>query len=127
MEDRKIHDLKILPEYFEAVLTGDKTFEVRINDRDYKVDDFVILNEWTNDEGYTGRKILKRISYILNGGQYGIGEIYCVFGLKSVSISCKSCIYKTYISDKKILCNKHHSTFSSDSGNCSEGFPQELL
>lgn len=31
-----IHELKILPEYFEAVVSGDKRFEIRKNDRNYE-------------------------------------------------------------------------------------------
>ena len=35
-----IHALKTLPEYFEAVLENKKTFELRKNDRDFKVGDY---------------------------------------------------------------------------------------
>lgn len=59
-----VHELKTLPEYFEAVKNGTKTFEVRYNDRDYKVGDTLILKEW--DEEYTGRKITCEVSYILD-------------------------------------------------------------
>lgn len=38
-----IHELKILPEYFEAVTSGRKQFEIRKNDRDFKVGDQLIL------------------------------------------------------------------------------------
>lgn len=34
-----IHELKILPEYYEEVKCGNKNFELRKNDRDYKVYD----------------------------------------------------------------------------------------
>ena len=37
----KIHELKTLPEYFDAVFMGKKNFEIRKNDRDYKVGDYV--------------------------------------------------------------------------------------
>lgn len=40
------HDLKLSEEFFEAVWNGSKTFEVRINDRDYKNGDKARLNEW---------------------------------------------------------------------------------
>jgi hypothetical protein len=60
------HTLKILPEYFEAVLQGRKTFEVRNNDRDYKESDMVLLMEFDGKEtGYTGRSKLFMIGYIL--------------------------------------------------------------
>lgn len=60
-----IHELKTLPEYFEAVRKGDKTFELRKNDRDFKVGDHLALNEW-DGEKYTGRALLAKITYMLN-------------------------------------------------------------
>jgi len=48
-----IHELKIAPEYMRAVICGQKTAESRINDRDFKVNDHLILREWEN-EAYTG-------------------------------------------------------------------------
>ena len=38
---RKLHYLKILEEFADAVLTGDKTFELRYNDRNYKTGDLI--------------------------------------------------------------------------------------
>lgn len=40
-----IHELKILHEYFEAVTSGRKQFEIRKNDRGFKVGDQLILCE----------------------------------------------------------------------------------
>jgi ASC-1-like (ASCH) protein len=37
------HELKIHPEYFEAVRNGDKTFHLCQGDREYKVGDTLIL------------------------------------------------------------------------------------
>lgn len=49
----KTHDLKILPEYFEAVTSGMKTFELRKDDRGFATGDHVVLWEW--DGEYTHR------------------------------------------------------------------------
>lgn len=60
-----IHALKTLPEYFEAVRQNEKTFELRKNDRDFKVGDYLALNEW-DGEKYTGRSQLVKVRYILD-------------------------------------------------------------
>jgi hypothetical protein len=62
------HYLKVLPEFFEAILKGDKTFEVRKNDRDYKRGDLLYLQEW--DGEFTGRKIIVSIPYILDDRRF---------------------------------------------------------
>lgn len=57
---------KIWPEYFDLVSSGKKKFEMRLNDFDVKEGDTLILEEWdpkTNE--YTGRKIEKKVSFIL--------------------------------------------------------------
>lgn len=40
-----IHRLKILPEYFEAQKNKVKTFEIRKNDRNFKIGDRLMLYE----------------------------------------------------------------------------------
>lgn len=86
----KVHELKILNEYFVPVLTGKKCFEIRKNDRDYKVGDVLILREWIpnlvfngeNQAGnYTGRKVCRVITYIFNGGNYGVSEDTVILGI----------------------------------------------
>lgn len=39
-----IHQLKILNRYYQRVLRGEKTAEVRVNDRDFQTGDLVWLN-----------------------------------------------------------------------------------
>jgi hypothetical protein len=41
-----IHKIKIMPEYFKAVLEGRKPFEIRNNDRHYQEGDIAVLQEW---------------------------------------------------------------------------------
>lgn len=43
---RRVHELKIWPQYYARVANGSKTFEIRHNDRDYQSGDKVILREW---------------------------------------------------------------------------------
>lgn len=53
------------PEYFQAILNGKKTYELRLADFECKEDDILILKEWSPDtKKYTGRKIEKIVTYI---------------------------------------------------------------
>ena len=62
----KIHDLKSWPEFFGPVLEGRKTFELRKNDRNFKVGDILWLREWEPlTAKYSGREIRKRITYMM--------------------------------------------------------------
>lgn len=88
------HELKTWPPYFEAVLEGRKTFEIRRDDRGFGVGDTLLLKEWDprgsfTDFGgrYTLREIRCRVVYIVHGGQFGLSEHTCVMAIKLIS-SC---------------------------------------
>ncbi|MEM5599315.1 DUF3850 domain-containing protein [Niallia circulans] len=50
------HFLKIQPQYFEEVRNGNKSFEIRKNDRDFKVGDTLYLQEYNPlEQEYTGK------------------------------------------------------------------------
>ena len=78
----KHHYLKILPDYYDHVKSGDKTFEVRLNDRDYQVNDVLHLQEFMNGE-YTGRELVKVVSYILNNPKY-CKEDYVIMSIQNM-------------------------------------------
>lgn len=78
-----IHKLKIIPEFFEKVVSGEKNFECRYNDRDFKVGDFLLLLEWSNElPGYTGKYIFKKVDYILTDTFQGLRSGYVIMSLK---------------------------------------------
>lgn len=81
--DRKpvIHELKILPKYFDEVQSLNKQFELRKDDRDYRVGDLILLKEFENGH-YTGRECgCFDITYILrNCPEYGLADGYCILG-----------------------------------------------
>lgn len=68
---REIHK-KISPEYFEAILSGEKTFEYRVNDFTCKPGDILVLDEYKYTKGQgttesrqpTGRSIRKKVGYV---------------------------------------------------------------
>lgn len=82
----KIHELKILPEYFEAVLCGDKRFEIRKNDRNFQRGDFLRLKEW-DGERYTGEQVDVLVRYVLDGeagSKYGLDKDYCILSIDTM-------------------------------------------
>ncbi|MEB4784825.1 DUF3850 domain-containing protein [Paenibacillus jamilae] len=75
------HELKIWPEYFQAVWDGTKPFEVRKNDRAYQVGDMLVLLEWDPVKNeWTGSGICKRVTYILDNPNF-VKEGYVIIGL----------------------------------------------
>lgn len=68
----RTHNLKCHPEYFKCIITGEKKFEVRKNDRDFQPGDLLNLQEYDPADGFTGREILTKTNYILFGGKFGI-------------------------------------------------------
>lgn len=91
------HELKCVKRFFSDVATGQKPFEVRINDRDYRVGDMLWLREGDffyvgviNDEPeyawqYTDRSCVKEVTYVLTHEMFeGVRNGYVVLGLKGV-------------------------------------------
>jgi len=77
------HELKVWMPYFQCIEEGSKNFELRYNDRNYKVGDVLRLQEWNQYENeYTGRTINKQIVYILEGGKFGLEKGYVIMQLK---------------------------------------------
>lgn len=105
---QQTHHLKLDKYYWDAVKSGDKPFEVRRNDRGFQKGDRLCFHKYdcSDDNGghpccYEGRyiqtirnyetrtkeegesdKLFAEITYILTGGQYGIGPGYVVMGIK---------------------------------------------
>lgn len=61
----KQHELKTWSYYFERILDGTKTFEIRRNDRDFRVGDVLWLRESVEGRaGFTGRSLQKRVVFM---------------------------------------------------------------
>lgn len=79
-----VHYLKIWPSYFKDVKSGIKPFEVRKNDRDYKVGDTLILEEFNPDtKTCTGAWAPREITYKLDDTQF-VKEGFVILGLKEI-------------------------------------------
>jgi len=75
-EQERVHELKVWPEFFAQVVAGRKRFEIRPDDRGFKVGDEVKLREWDPKcykedvpFGYTGSECSVRVTYITDFGQ----------------------------------------------------------
>lgn len=83
----QIHNLKSWRWAYEAVVTkGDKTFEIRKNDRSFSVGDVVIFWEVNGQGVETGVKSKPFIiTYLLTDDQFpdGLKEGYCAFGIEA--------------------------------------------
>jgi ASC-1-like (ASCH) protein len=90
-----VHELNTWPEYLNAIMGGRKRFEVRVNDRNFKIGDRLLLREYIRPErkslklrhdGYfTQRWARCEITYIMPGGQFGLQEGWCVLSIKLLS------------------------------------------
>lgn len=89
------HELKTLADYWDALASGEKNFEVRRDDRGFQKGDLLTLVrvEW-REHGSGGKRLVettfcgrarvlnRKITYVLTGGQFGIEPGYVVLGLK---------------------------------------------
>lgn len=73
------HELKILPEYYNQVIVGNKNWELRKNDRCFKVGDLIVIREWVED--YTGRLLVGHVKFILEN-YAGIESGYCILSIE---------------------------------------------
>lgn len=63
-----IHELKTWSDFFGPLLRGEKSFEIRLDDRGFRVGDQLLLREWSRlREEYSGRQILVNVNYIIQG------------------------------------------------------------
>ena len=79
----RIHEIKLERTFQDAIVCGDKCFEVRYNDRGYQKGDRVKfkVNDRRNVVEPLDNKIYE-ITFVLSG--WGIKENYVVFGIKEV-------------------------------------------
>jgi hypothetical protein len=92
------HDLKVWSGFYDSLLTGEKTFEVRRNDRNFQVGDVLRLREFIADQlpnvrqvergepageagAYTGRAVRARVTYVLREPILGVAAGWCVLSV----------------------------------------------
>jgi len=90
-ESRTMHELKVVPPYFDRLADGTKPYEVRKDDRGFQRGDALHLREWqpatdTGGSRYTGRSLYATVGHVFRQG-FGVdlGE-YVVLGLVAVEV-----------------------------------------
>ena len=73
------HIIKILEDFADAVVSGEKTFEIRENDRGYQKGDYVVFK---TIPGHPIEQKTYKITYVING--WGLKNGYVAFGIKEV-------------------------------------------
>ena len=94
-----VHNLKIKYEYAKAIASKEKTFELRKDDRNFQVGDYIafeVVNRpnMATPEGviyHRVRRILDeniyKITYKLsNVSEYGLDPEYCILAIKAINV-----------------------------------------
>ena len=79
---KQVHTLKLNPKYWCALAIRLKTFEIRLNDRDFQVNDVLILTP-IGLEHLPASRLTFRITYI-SKFQGGLKPGYVVLGIKTI-------------------------------------------
>lgn len=102
-----IHQLKIEGKYFTQIVTGVKTFEVRKNDRNFHVGDYLGLNEITDhacnsngDRMETGNFVLVRVTNILSDKRF-VKDGYVIMSIIPCSITEFDVDYAPYYTEER--------------------------
>lgn len=75
----KKHHLKTIQPYYDDILKRQKRFEIRKNDRDFKLGDWLILKEYDPKKNkFTGNELEREIMYMTDFEQK---ENYVVMGI----------------------------------------------
>ena len=81
-KEQKVHQIRLGAQFFGDVLEGRKKFELRKNDRGYKVGDILEMMEF-KDGRNTGRIVRVNVVYMLEDFT-GLEEGYCIMGTELI-------------------------------------------
>ena len=66
-----VHKLKVWSEFMDDLINGNKTFEIRLNDRNFQVGDTLLLQEYDNENKvYLSRSLIVKVTYMLNDSKF---------------------------------------------------------
>ena len=85
-----IHELKILPCFYNEVISGCKKFEIRKNDRSYEINDKLLLQEFDIDsKKRTGRESMFLVTSILRTFE-GLKEGFVIMSIELLNTKGES-------------------------------------
>lgn len=86
---RTVHCLKTWPPFYREMLNGFKNFDLRKDDRNFKVGDCLILQEFDpnkNGGTFTGNQFTTFVIYKLCANSFqGIENGYCILGIGTLN------------------------------------------
>lgn len=80
----RTHFLKIRACYADDVYAGNKPFEIRKNDRDYRVGDHIIFNVIDDLPEHPLNKLVYKITYVFN--EFGVADDYAILGIQRLGV-----------------------------------------
>ena len=85
--DSKIHELRCDFELFPDCVEGRKRFDIRKNDRGFRVGDVLKMLQTNRHDrdSYTGHHAFFSVDYIIQDSNYGLKDGYCVMGITMLS------------------------------------------
>lgn len=78
------HELKCWPRFFDSLLCGKKTFELRQDDRNFQEGDTLKLREWNpSAEDYSpAAPLYFAVTHILHGPIFGLEVGWCIMSIR---------------------------------------------
>ena len=82
-----VHDIKAFPPIFNAVASGDKTFEVRRDTNHFEAGEVLRMREWEYKGGgegeYSGRELMMEITYVQRGKfNNPVADGFCIMAIR---------------------------------------------
>jgi len=103
------HYLKTWKMFFDPIERGTKNFEIRRNDRGFKIGDVLVLQEWDKSlKGYTGKEVEKEIVYILENAElFGLQKGFVIMGFKNEYIETNEKLIRQidFLENEVVLCD----------------------
>jgi hypothetical protein len=87
------HKLKSWPKFFSPILAGDRTHDLRLNDRGFKVGDYLELHEFNDGIGqYTGAVLTVLVTHMTAESQpcavsdVALHPAYCILSIRLLEV-----------------------------------------